>query len=277
MRINSMYFLVRINRKEQANFQEHFSKDSVLYMPIANRGNSRNMEHGEIVQIGQRMHHIFENARIGDILIFDWIIESPQDQTRKSYFCYRDDTYNYYAVDESSIKGLYRDGAITPYKTFVFLKNIPAFPDDHKFEVTAAGILVFKNWKESPEDVAHKVEHIKKHIQSLAKSTRTPEIQKEMERMTREMHAMNKVLSKKATLPYRLAYSNNIADRNFGFKLKEDDILYCDNWACRFITNFKDKDYSYIICPIENIAYYYAPEPVEALGEAKMITSNSSL
>lgn len=265
MEIMPHYFMVRINIEEQKRCKERFSKDSVLYMPPSNIGNSRNMECGEIVQIGEWAKNIFEEAKIGDVLIFDWIIESGQDETRLSFFLYSDEEYNYYAVNEPNIKGLYKDGIVIPHKNYIFLKNISAFPPSGELDEvsglhldkTQSGLFVFTDYKETPQDIARKVEDLKLQINSLAKSRRTLQVQQAIDNLSKEMNGLNRKLQKKTLLPYKVAYSSKRVDRNFGFKLKEDDILYCENWACRYITNFKNKDYSYIVCPVDNIGFLY--------------------
>lgn len=268
MIIGCNYFMVRVNKEEQKHFREHFSKDSILYMPFSNVGNSRNMECGEILQIGEGVKDVFENARIGDTLIFDWVIESDHDETRLSFFIFEDAIYNYYAVNEPNIKGLYDGENITPYKNYIFLKNISAFPLKGELdketglhlEKSESGLFKIVEWKESTSDVAQKVETLKLQINSLAKSKRTQQVQNAINDIQKEMNGLNRKLQKKALLPYKVAYSSKIVDRNFGFKVKEDDIVYCDNWACRYITNFKNKDYSYIVCPVNNIGFMYKSE-----------------
>ena len=71
MRIMPNYFMVRINKEEQAAHKLKVNKDSPFFIPVGLTFNSRNMEHGEIVQVGERMKNImFWNVKVGDTLIF---------------------------------------------------------------------------------------------------------------------------------------------------------------------------------------------------------------
>lgn len=253
-------FLVRINKQEQHNFKYKYSKSSPIYIPLGNIFNSKNMECGEIVQIGKNVETLFEGCEVGHTLIFHHSIEDIGKEG-KGYFVDEDETYNYYVCPFLFARGYYDGSKITPTNEYIFLKNISALPskgerDDisgRDIQVSKGGIFTFSEWKDSPQDIAEKVEKIKQRVQSLTKSTRTPQIQTELENLDKESQRLNKEAQKKAYLPYRLAASNKIVDRNFGFKLKEDDLLYCFNKECLYISNFQDKEYSYIICRNEGI------------------------
>lgn len=270
-------FLVKINKKEQQEFKEKIAKDSPFFMPIMHTHNTRNMECGEIVQIGEAVRgtddyskyqkgegiYGWEKCEVGMTLIFHHTIEThtTSKDAQAQYWVFEDEDYNYYAVDNINLRGFYDGKTITPHPNFVFLKNVPCFEEDgeldsesgNKLTKSKGGILLISKWDESSSNIAQKSERIKEHIESLAKSVRTDEIQREMERLEAERSQLNRNAQKKKYLPYRVAHSNRMVDRDFGRKLKEDDILYCFNKACLYITNFQDKEYSYIICLVEHI------------------------
>jgi hypothetical protein len=280
--IMPQYFLVKINKKNQSDFKLKISKDSPFFMPVGSVHNSRNMECGEIVQIGEQMRgtdiydaylgeersgiYGWEKCKVGDTLVFHHTIESPfsnkkQDAHYFPYFLYEDGTFNYYAVDFINVRGFYDGITVTPHPNFIFLKNVPAFPNNdeidpatgNKVRKTPGGIFLVTDWEDSPQDIAQRSQKIKEHIESLTKSTRTPDIQKELEKMEGERQMLNRKAQMNKFLPYRVAYSNRRIDRDFGRKIKEDDVVYCYNKACMYISNFKIKEYRYILCPVEHI------------------------
>ena len=263
MKILPQYFLVRINKGKQKAAKEKVSASSPFFMPINSVFNSRNMEYGEIMQIGDRVKEIYgwEGCSIGNTLIFHHTIETPQEKTAKRYFLYEDEEYNYYVVDEINVRGYYDGEKIVPHPNFVFLKNIPAFPSSdqideftgNKIKKTDGGIFMVTSWKDSPQDVAQRSEKIKQRIESLTKSTRTPEIQAELERLEGERQQINRKAQKKEYLPYRVAAVNKKLCRDFGRKVGEDSILYVFNRAALYITNFQNKEYTYIIAMVDHV------------------------
>jgi hypothetical protein len=250
------YFLVKINKSDQKSFRRQLSKNSPFFIPTGLIFNSRNMECGEIVQIGDRMNNIpgWESCKVGDTLIFHHTIESPINKKEKAqYFICEDELYNYYAVNEINVRGFYDGIKITPHPNFIFLKNIPAYPNSNQVEYIDERSLIITNWNESSQDIAYRSEKIKEQILSLTKSTRTPQIQFKLEELEKERMMMNRKAQKSEFLPYRVAYSNKILDDKFGVKISENTVLYCWNKACLYVSNFQDKEYTYIICLVEHI------------------------
>lgn len=271
-------FLVKINKQDQKNFKQKISSNSPFFMPISQTHNTRNMEHGEIVQIGDWMKgtsdfEVYEKGRgiygwesceVGMTLIFHHTIEQhvTDKDSKAQYWLFEDGTHNYYIVDGINIRGFYDGEKIVPHPNFVFLKNVPAFESDgeldaatgNKLVKSKGGILLIAKWDESASNISQKSERIKEQIESLAKSTRTDEIQRKMESLEEERNQLNRSAQKKRYLPYRLAHFNRKLERDFGKKLVDNDILFCFNKACLYICNFQDKaEYSYIICLQEHI------------------------
>ena len=279
MRIMPNYFMVRINKEEQAAHKLKVNKDSPFFIPVGLTFNSRNMEHGEIVQVGERMKNIYGwDVKCGDTLIFHYSIEAPQEKSGKRYFLYEDETYSYYAVDEANVKGYYDGVKIVPHPNFVFLKNVPAFSNmdevdevtGNKVKKTEGGIFLVTSWDDSPQDIAQKSEKIKSRIDSLAKMKRTPEIQRELEGLQAQRELLNRKSQKHEFLPYRVAAVNEKLNRDFGVKLSPDSILFCYNKAALYISNFQLEEYKYIVCLVEHIGAWMPW--VE--GEAMQIRKN---
>lgn len=257
-------FLVRVNKEEQKAFKERIGKNSPFFMPVGLTFNSRNMEHGEIIQIGEDLKiYGWEDCRPGHTLIFHHTVEDNSNSANKQFWVFDDEEFNYYAIDELNVRGYYDGERVVPHPNYVFLKNIPCFDESeetdtvtgNKIKKSAGGLFLMADWENSSSNIAQKSEKIKQRIESLAKSKRTDEIQLVMESLEKERIELNRKAQMKKFLPYRLAWSgsNRKLDRDFGRKLVEDDVLFCYNKACLYITNFQDREYSYIICPTEHI------------------------
>jgi len=270
-------FLVKINKQQQKDFKQKVSANSPFFIPLGQVHNARNMEQGEIVQIGEWMRgtsdyevhekgrgiYGWENCEVGMTLIFHHTIEqhvTEKDKTAQ-YFVFEDETYNYYIVDSINVRGFYDGKTVTPHPNFVFLKNVPAFPEDgeldaatgNKLVKSEGGLFLIAKWDESASNISQKSERIKEHIESLAKSTRTDQIQREMERLEEERNQLNRKAQKRKYLPYQLAYANRKLERDFGRKLYSGDIIYAFNKACLYITNFQIEEYGFIVALVDHV------------------------
>ena len=274
MTIMPHLFLVKISKAEQKAAKEKISKDSPFFLPVGSIHNSKNMECGEIIQIGEQMRgtdkydeylgeelrsgiYGWKDCEVGHTLIFHHTIES-----KEGMFLYDDETHNYYAVDYVNVRGYYDGTKIVPGPNYVFLKNTPAFPAEgerdsatgNNVKKTEGGIYIVTNWDESPQYIGQRSQKIKEQIESLTKSKRTDEIQRRLEELELERQQLNRKAQRHLFLPYLVAFSNKRVDRDFGIGLREDDILYCYNKAALYISNFQlVPEYKYIICPVEHI------------------------
>jgi len=263
MEIMPSFFLVRINKKEQNDCKQKIAKGSPFFMPAGLRFNSRNMEYGDILQIGEDVAKIegWEGCQPGHILCFHHTIEDTSSTAIRHYFLYDDDEYNYYAVDEINVRGYYDGEKVVPHPNFIFLKNIPCYESEgevdsntgNKIQKTEGGLLLITNWDENPSMIRQRSEKIKEHIESLSKSNRTPEIQLAMESMEEERKKLNRLAQRRLFLPYRVAYAPITVLNKFKNPIKEDSIIYCYNKGCLYISNFQLEKYSYIICEIKHI------------------------
>ena len=254
------YFLVRIDKQKQKDFKEKISNSSLFFMPIGSIHNSRNVEHGEVMMIGDSVKNIYGwDIHLGDTLIFHHTIESKDGK-----LLYDDEKFNYYAVNEINARGYANaSGKVIPHPGFIFLKNIPAFENSdaidestgNRVKKTEGGIFVLSNWKDSPQDLMFRSTKIKDRIESLTKMKRTAVIQAELEKLEEERHQLNRESQKPKYIPYKVAYSNRKLDRDFGFNILEDRILWCLNKECLYITNYQPKEYTYIIARVEGIGW----------------------
>lgn len=262
MRIMPNFFLIRIDKEKQKEYKYRASGSSLIYQPQTAIFHSKNMEHGEIVQIGDRIlanpefYGAFDNCKIGDTLITHWSVETtpPIDE---------DEKYYYYVVQESNVRGYFDGETITPHPRYVFLKNEDAIDwvgeydgfFNEKIKKTESGLILIADWKDSELGITHKKEFIRAKIMELSRSRRTPDVQAEIERLGAEEIALNKDTKKSIWLPYKVAFSSKTLNRDCGTEVKEDDILFCLNKAAQYICNFQNKPYKYIICPTDYVAF----------------------
>lgn len=263
MRLQIMpnYFLVKINQQQQKQLNEKISGSSILYQPPSSAFNARNMEYGEIVQIGSKVQLLdgFENCKAGHILIFHWSVEDATGKDNRLLF--EEDGFNYYTVTPDLTRGYYNGEEIIPHPNWIFLKNVPVehFEGEYDEELKTHlkkvnGILTFENWETTADATVQKSEAIKNKILSMSKTqNKTDELYREVNSMEKERKKINREFRRKKFLPYKVAFSNKIVDRDFGTALKEDDILYCLNSACLYLSNFQLKEYQYIICRTDQI------------------------
>lgn len=262
MRIMPNFFLIRINKENQRKFKEKAQGSSLIYQPQTAIFNTKNMECGEIVQIGSRilshpeLHGTFDNVKVGDTLITHWSIEGNPP-------LYEDLENRYYLVDHVNIRGYYDGKQTIPHPAYVFLKNESAFEKvgeyDHSMGIyinkLKSGLYQVSGWENSATATAMKIEGLKMQIESLSKTDRFKfeGVQEEIEKLGREQEELNRESKKKAYLPYKMAISNKIFDRDCGTKIKENDIVFCLNDAAKYICNFKTEPYEWIICRTDYI------------------------
>ena len=115
--------MVRINKEEQAAHKLKVNKDSPFFIPVGSVFNSRNMEHGAIVQIGDKMKDImFWNARRGDTLIFHVPLALQKNQANGSFYTKMKNTVTMPWMKQ--IHGGIMTGVnLVPHPNFVFLKT----------------------------------------------------------------------------------------------------------------------------------------------------------
>lgn len=254
------HFMIRIPRQDQKNRK---TKIGSLFIPETAVYMTREIQYGEIVAISGEAHEDFPEAKIGDILLTHHfstgkVSEGSDDGT---HLIQQDDEYNYYLVTSRSYGGRGNEcyGAydpktkkITPHSEFIFLES------DKKEETTtydkflnqsttttASGLIVFKAWRESREDITEKNKKIKARVEQLSNigNGMTQEIREEIYKLEREMEANTKRGNKKAYLPYIVSAANPKIESWFNSEVKKGDTVYCLNIASGTAIDFLGVEY----------------------------------
>lgn len=124
MKAHKQFFIVKIDKKAQQAKREKTS--SGIYLSQQFLFMKYNLQHGEIVSIGERATQDFPDAKIGDTLFFSHIVESQEWRILKET-----DDFEWRGVDVLSgteVLGVYSDKFI-PNKNFIFMEQHqePAF------------------------------------------------------------------------------------------------------------------------------------------------------
>jgi hypothetical protein len=254
------HFLIKIPRQDQKNKK---TKIGSLFIPETAVYMTREVQYGEIVAIGMEAHEDFPEAKIGDILLTHHftsgkVSEGSDDGT---HLIQQDDEYNYYLVTSRSFNGRANEcygsydkktKRIIPHPEFVFLESekVQKTTSYDKFlnqstTTTASGLIVFKAWRESREDITEKNKKIKARVQQLSNigNGMTDEIRNEIYNLEREMEANTKRGNKKTYLPYVVAAANPKIESWFNSEVKEGETVYCLNIASGTTIEFLGVEY----------------------------------
>lgn len=258
------YFLVKVSKQEQKNRRE---KLGLFSLSLDCEDMSRNIEHGEIVDIGTRAAEVFPEAKIGQILIMHHFVEGNKE-TRRDSLVYEDDEFNYYVVSSyaqngktGEVYGVWDGEKIFPHEDYIFLKKeTPAIANKDKdafieqaMELTSAGILVFKEYVEERETLTQKLDRLKTEAMHMGKMKQTPETKKAIENNEAERLAISKKMNASTFKPFHIAYCNPILNKWFNREVKENDIVFFQDTAAQ--TGIEFMEQTYLICKSNYIGW----------------------
>lgn len=259
LRPASNYFLIKILRKEQA---EKKGKIGSIIIPETCTFMEYNIQYGEVIGIGAKAHKHFPEVKTGHLLIcHHFVCGESDDDARTDHLVHQDEDYNYYVVSCFDVPGkgnetygVWDGEKIIPNKDYIFLEpdlpkaDMTGFDDDETLSkithVTAGGLIVFNEWKESREKKVEKMQALKNEVQHLSKSDpnkahiRTGILQKE-----EELQKMSLDINEKRYAPYTIAAFNPELQDHFGKPLSIGQTIYCLNIACETHVEFMDKKY----------------------------------
>lgn len=200
------YFFIRINKEKQS--ERKGKSNGGIIIPETIVYETRNMQQGEIVAIGQEAAEIFPQAKIGHTLITHWMTESKD----KNQLIYADETYNYYVVTSCEHNGQANqsyavwDGEhIIPHPDYVFLVKKD---EERQLTETKSGLLLFNNWEESRPETEARMNTLSAEIQSLSKSKMSDTVKKGIASKEQELNKLSNKINKKFVDFYEIAAIN---------------------------------------------------------------------
>jgi co-chaperonin GroES (HSP10) len=282
------HFLIKIVKQEQ---KDRKGKIGSILIPETHVYMGREVQAGEIVAIGPEAAMDFPDAKIGHTLLIHHfttgkVSEGTHDGT---YLIDQDETFNYYMVTTRSDSGrgnecygVYDGSKITPHPDYIFLetekREDPTHYDkfiDQSTTTTSSGLLVFKKWEESREDVTETNKRIQERIKSLSNigTGITDEIKREIYDLEREMENNTKKSGKKRYEPYRVSAVNPIVDDWFNCKIKKGDTVYCLNIASRTTIEFMKTEYRVVKIGYIAFPHNYLKKAVEEFKSRSLKTA----
>lgn len=267
------YALVKCNIKEQ---KERKEKHGFLHTHPDHQFMIYNMEWGEIVAIGSKYSEIFPEAKPGHTLIFHHFVQGlDKRDSQKDHLIHEDETYHYYVVTAEKFEGkknetygVWDGEKIIPHPEFVFMEidrptETYATPDDYinsAMQVGAGGLLVFKEWKRTREDIEAELDRIKKENENLAiTGADKPAVRTQIMKNEEEMMRLQGVKNAIQFLPYTVSFANPLLSQWFDFPINPGQILYIDSRAAEKTVSFKDKKYR--VVPVNFIGWM--PNPIK--------------
>lgn len=259
--------MVKISRKEQQNRKQ---KVGSIIIPETQRFMMYNAQAGEIVEIGQRAHEYFPEAKIGDTLLIHHFCEGENEsESRLDHLVHQDENYNYYVVAAfdygrkgNETYGVWNGEKIIPNKDYIFLevpiKDDPKSPDEYinsALSKSSGGLLVFSNWTESRETKAEKMQRLKREIQELSKSgAQKPHIAEGIKVKEAELEKLSLDINNKSYQQYTVAAFNPELKESLP-EIKVGNLVYVLNIAAQTEIDFMGTKYivtksSYIGCSI---------------------------
>lgn len=253
---NKNYFLVRILKAEQ---RERKDKIGSIVIPPALVFQTRNMQCGEIIGVGENCKKYFPEAQVGHILIFHHFVEHDGRLVKS------DENYNYYVVagwewvtyqgevNFNETYAIYDGEKIITHPDFIFLDvepPAPSIPLEETMSMLAehkeSGLQLFKEWRRTREDMQCSIDEGRKRIMSLSKSRMTPEIAREINKIEAEQAALGAEMHKKVYIPYNVAAENIEIAKTFDKKSIVNHTIFCMNRGCETRIEFMEKEY--LIC-----------------------------
>lgn len=254
------YVMIKTSRQQE---RERREKSGILYIPNSAVYMTRNLQHGEIVGIGDKAKQFFPELENGQTLLVHHFVQAENEANAKDeHLVHQDEEFNYYVVTVYEIAGknseayatVTKDGRIIASPVYVLMDYVQPFNENtdvndedalqRNMHVSTGGIITFKDWKESREDKEEKMEKMKIEIENLSKSGNEKDhIRKGILDRQAQMDRISSDLNKREFVKYTVAaFHPSLADE-FDEDLKVGSTIYVLNMAAQTTISFMGKEY----------------------------------
>ncbi len=254
---NGHYILIKTSRAEE---KERKEKKGSIYLPSSQIFMTRNLQHGEVVSIGDKAQKAFPEVKVGHTLLVHHFVQAENEQSSKDeHLVYQDKKFNYYVVSVYQIAGKTAEAYATwdgeklmPNPYYIFLEYDPPVTMDMDVEtmiaksmtVSASGILTFKDWTESREVKEEKMAQLKMEIDGLTKSgTNKPHIIEAIKEKEQRLNILSDQINGKYFAPYTVAAFNPALNESFNGQMKVGSTIYVWSIAAQTTIEFFGKEY----------------------------------
>jgi hypothetical protein len=253
---NGHYILIRTSRQEEKDRRE---KKGSIYLPASQIFMTRNLQHGEVIDIGALAQKKFPEVRIGHTLLVHHFVQAESElEAKDEHLVHQDETFNYYVVTVDQIAGKTAEAyavwdgeklITNPYYVFLNYDAPVALDSDldalaGKMNVSASGLLTFGTWVESREDKEKKLAVIKMEVEALSRSgTHKEHVAKGIKEKEVQMDRISAEINGKYFAPYTVAAFNQQLKDDFDGQLEVGSVLYVLEFAAQTTIEFFGKEY----------------------------------
>lgn len=216
--INPNVAIIKLKREDQINHRE---KIGGMYLSQQHVFLKQNLQHGEVVLIGEYVKKLFTNIEVGDTLLFHHFIEGTMQDKNKlnqllnSKFLVDDSdpVYRFYMVPKEQIYAVSSFGTIETVPSLIFGQMIESIQE----EAMDGNMVVINNYKKERDLVDQKLEALKKEAMELSKYSKgNIEVIKKIQALEGEMASITNSLNRKVFKPFHISATNkempNFAD-----------------------------------------------------------------
>jgi hypothetical protein len=245
------YILIRLNKQEQKERRERAF--SGLYRDPKSAYMRYNMQHGEILALGEWAELMFPEAKPGMTLLFHHTIEGKPGSEHVDRLVDEDETYRYYVVKAKFESVAVHDGVkVIPAPERIFIRpiEIPTYTgeitfDEHDRQLIKSGeLFLFQNYKESKVEIKSRMDQIQKRITDLAKIDMNDEVKNYIRYLESELSKDSLKLQIRGFAPYRILAYNPILEKMIGRKIDiENELIYILAQAAQYEIHYDGIDY----------------------------------
>lgn len=254
---NGHYILIRTSRQEEIERKE---RKGSIYLPSSQIFMTRNLQHGEVVSIGEKAHKYFPEVKVGHTLLVHHFVQAENEQAAKDeHLVHQDEKYNYYVVSVYQIAGKTAEAyaawdgeKLIPNPYYIFLEFDPPVSMDmdidtmiaKSMQISKSGILTFNQWHETREDKEAKMAQLKMEIDGLSKSgVNKSHIKEAIQEKEQKLERLSAEINGKYFGAFTVAAFHESLNESFQNKMKVGSVVYVWTIAAQTTIEFFGKEY----------------------------------